>query len=297
MACIELPILEECVRQLADTEAMPDARSEKVDKAVMQLVQAYTRCFLHISGYVDDRRLPGRGLLQAKNGADSARHKFALRCLGDVNSTAALIKELAFTDVPLNTDGSFESADLGAGTGVLSVGAAIAALRKGAERIILNIVDIEEPLLEAAAEALGSAGNAITCVPVSGDITERRPYDDIDVRRVRFWISETISDGTPPMILVGNRVIWTERGSHRWDIDPFPAVTDRLTERMPEFSELVQTGRARMFPDIFNDQFRPGNHNALRLPSSESHRTHGPLGTVGWDFIKHNLLSRASTRW
>lgn len=297
MALSNPPKVSECVKVLADRRLTQGSDAYRVDETIMHLVRAYTRNFLRVSGCFDPKQPESHNLSRAKNAAGTSdRHKFAVKCLGDTIATAALVKELAFSESPLNEDNSFHSADLGSGTGVLSVGAAIAGLRAGASKVILNIVDCEDLTLEMAADTLHSVGNHVQCRPIYGDITELRTYDALDVPRVRMWISETISDGTPPLKIVKGKVIFTEVGTHRHDIDPFPQVVACLTKKVPELAELVTGGRVRMFPDIFNGLYQPGDKNVLRLLTSKSHSTHGPLGSVGYDFRKYAPFNTDS-RW
>lgn len=297
MALSNPPKVSECVKVLADRRLTSGPDAYRVDETIMHLVRAYTRNFLRVSGCFNPKDPDWYGLSRAKNAAGTSdRHKFAVRCLGDTIATAALVKELAFSDPPINADDSFESADLGSGTGVLSVGAAIAGLRAGAKEVILNIIDCEDLTLEMATDTLHSVGNNVRCRPMFCDITDLRTYDALQIERVRLWMSETISDGTPPLKIVNGKVIFTEHGTHRHDIDPFPQVIECLTQKVPELSELVRGGRVRMFPDIFNGLYQPGDKNALRLLTSKSHSTHGPLASVGYDFRKYEPFHNDS-RW
>lgn len=291
-----LPAVAESVALLADVGRTPGPDAPHVDRAVMQLVQAYTRNFLLVSGCHRAGESPTQHLQRAKGLGESARSRFAVRCLGDETATSAITKELAFADVPLNEDGSFESADLGCGTAVLSIGAAIAGLRAGAESVILNIVDCEDAMLEIAADTLDTVRNDVKIRPICGDITENPPYDSLDVTRIRQWITETISNGTPRLVVKNGKVIFTEPGTHRHDIDPFPQVVECLMKKVPELPELVTGGRVRMFPDIFNGLYQPGDKNVLRLLTSNSHSTHGPLASVGWDFRRYATIHDDS-RW
>jgi hypothetical protein len=289
----------ECVRLLADRRRMPDARAYKADETVLALVQGFSR---HFADIAKDRHSPADPFWyrmdRVKNSMESKREQCAVACLADTNATAALVKEIAFTDVPLNEDGSFESVDLGAGTGILSVGAAIAGLRAGASRILLHLVDEEKGILDLANRTVGCIGNHVEHEIHADDIIEPFVYTArFDPERVRFWISETISQGTPPMQIVHDRVIWLEPGTHRSDLDPFPHVVHQLTSTVTDFPELIREGRAVMFPDIINDRYRPGHHAALQLLSSKSHAQHGPLESVGKDFFRLNHDQSAASRW
>ncbi len=292
------PKVSECVRLLADRRRMPDAQAHRADETVLALVKEYSRHFAVVSGDQRSENDPfWYSLERVKNSTDSKRERCAISCLADTNATAALVKEIAFTDVPLNEDGSFASADLGAGTGVLSVGAAIAALRSGASEILLKIVDIESDLLTRAAETLSCIGNHVECEPHLGDIAQIPVYTRLDSKSVRYWISETISQGTPTVKIMGGRAFWIDQGDHHVDLDPFPFVVEHLTKTVPDLPEMLKQGRARMFPDIFTGQYRPGVGDALRLASSKSHQTHGPLGNVGRDFFRLNHDQIGGARW
>ncbi len=298
MTYTQPPKVSECVRILADRRRTPDAHAHKVDETILALVQSFSRHFAMVAGDQRAEKEPfWHALDRVKNRADSMREKCAISCLADTNATAALVKEIAFTPVPLNEDGSFVSVDLGAGTGVLSVGAAIAGLRSDAAEIILKIVDIESDLLERARKTLGCVGNHVEIESHVGDIAQRPVYTQFNPHRVRYWISETISQGTPQAKVIEGHVVWLEQGTHRAELDPYPYVIHHLTQMLPDLPELLAHGRSRLFPDLFTGQYHPGVHEALQLTSSKSHQQHGPLGTVGRDFFRLNYEQTGGARW
>ena len=99
------------------------------------------------------------------------------------------------------------------------------------------------------------------------------------------------------MKIEDGRIVWLDQGTHRFDLDPFPYVMQQLQDRVPDLHELVSQSRACLFPDLINDRYRPGAKDALQLVSSKSHAAHGPLHSVGWDFMRLNHDIRGATRW
>lgn len=289
MPSSRLPKVADCIRQLADKRRTPDAHAHRSNETVLNLVRAYARHFAFVCGQVKKYESVDDSLERCRHAFnENNRQGMAIRCLQDLNATAALVKELANTDVAVNDDASCHTVDLGAGTGVLSVGAAIAGIRSGAKQVILHVVDCESALLQKTTQALQSIGNHVQIISHDADIIEPDIYQKIDSSYVRFWISETISSGTPPVKIFRDRMIWPERGTYRHDVDPFPAVTNHLARYVPDFVECVQKGYTKFFPDCINGEYQPGAMNVLRLHSSHSHRTHGPLKTVGQDFHRLN---------
>lgn len=193
--------LEVAFSLLADPHAIRGPEDPAADTFVYALVEEYKHRLLgridKSYPHCDDPHLAVRTQRQI----ETLRHRFALRCLKDVRSSAALVKEIAFADPPLNADDTFHAADLGTGTGVLAVGEAIAGLRSGARTAVLHMVDTERFLLNAAATSVATLDPRIQCRPQVADITEPSLYRDLPLNDIRFWVTETISQGLPPASL------------------------------------------------------------------------------------------------
>ncbi len=269
--------LADCTRALMNTRKFPDHNAHKVNEAIVELVMAYQGKFESTSCKTVAR--------------EDSRHKrgyeIAIGCLGDTAATAAVMKELIFTTVKLNDDGSYEAADLGMGTGILSLGAAIAGVRAGAASVIVHGVEHDGELCLKADEVLRSAGNDLEFSILKENILRSAAFDliEAELENIRFWVSETINSGTPAFTIYPDNTI-----SQPWyvgDVDPYPDVVRQLLRHVPQFKKRVRDAEVAFFPDLINGYYKPHEKGGtLQLRTSKSHAKHARLNRVGKDFYK-----------
>ncbi len=282
------PRLSEQIRALANARRFPGPEAYGADRAIMDLVETYQALYAESVGAKRSRTLDHVPHLD--------QHRYvADACLHDSAATAALIKELLFLPVAPNADGSFGAADLGTGTGVLALGATIAGLRAGAERVTVYASDIHPHLLMRASQALSHVGNRVRFEMLRGDIRDPAFLSLIPASDVRLWVSETINGATPRLDITEDDVVAAEQG-YVFAPDPYPQVLRALARAVPGFVQSIREKRSHLFPDAINGDYLPDARGGkLRLATSISHAEHGPLGTIGRDFRK--LAKAGRSRW
>ncbi len=275
-----------CTRELANARKFPDHNAYKVNEMIVDLVTNYQTIFSELNA-------------NARKRLDSKKrfsHDIALGCLKDTAATAAIMKELIFTHVNLNDDGSYEAADLGSGTGILCLGAAIAGMRAGARSIVVHGVDHNEEHFISAYQTLKRAGNHLEFSMLKENLFHPSAFDLIEgeLENIRFWISETINSATPSVTIDDDETVSIASPYVR-DVDPYPDVVKLLLQHVPDFVKDVRGGKTAFFPDVINGLYKPAESGGtLQLLTSKSHAQHGPLNRIGRDFLK---LCDVGLRW
>ena len=243
-------------------------------------------------------------LILAQYGTDIAGEgsdNFPVRCLADIQQTAAIFKEIAFNE-SFDANGRFVGIDWGSGTGILTLAMAISARRQEIDERLSIGVDVRELAANNSRrvlkEALGNGEAKILCK----DILKSRILQDLLKKHpLHFWVSETISRATPPIDLERRDFGLTTReimyrDYHEASDDPFPEFLDKTMNVLPDFLDRVRVGETAMFPDIANQLYYPHRGWSL-LTLNTGLKKPLRLTDIGREFEGYEDLGGNCKRW
>lgn len=319
------PGLKERFDELCDVQSFPHAGAPGLPAALMAFIQKYALEFFRTD--VDVLRLwrdllrggefnPRIGeMLQARKDASGVPEMGAGGSLLDVRATAALVREIAFAEHGrLRESEPAFGADFGSGSNILTVAAAISAVRHKADSLLvayeMNLTSLANAQrICAELDGHSSHGQEVGIIMKEADVSRSDPYvllrESIEQlgQPLRYWISETFNIGIPPYEVRDYDVRWVvqheprERELLRFT-DPFIQVVEQSCVHLPEFLKNVREGETFMFPDLVRGRIRfVIAESALKIQG------HGeewiPFGNVGDDFQEYEdygLHTRFATR-
>lgn len=219
-----------------------------------------------------------------------------LDCLMDTATTAALFKELVFTE-RFEKNGQFVGADFGSGTGILTLATAIAGRRSGAQRPFTIGLDREETSVKRSTELLSRLVMPQEVLMQAVDVRSPGLISALfQGLPISLWVSETISDLTPAMRITDGRLVYASCDDHALvvqvlnsAIEPyFEVLANTLTER-PTFEKEVRMGRTAMFPNLVNGDYVPDEKKGgtLKLRSSPLPNKASPLSRLSFEFTSY----------
>ncbi len=306
--------------ELTDPELQFDSHREQVNELVLNLVIKYLAKYLNIQSksiaevrakiksaidesYEENKRLKPALGSNAENihGFNQGVDAYPLQCHGDIRKTAAIFKEIAFSDKFREGDvpNEFYGLDFGSGTGVLTLAMAIMARRLGSESVRCIGVEQRELTVKRARNAIKKiVGKDVSFV--RSDIFSNGKLEDLLARQPHAWVSETIQSGTPELDLdirgfgLGGKEK-RQQSKMRYS-DPFVLLLHATMSKMPDFRRLVESGEIFMFPNVFNELYTPNyNHSMLRLRTGPDERL--LLPRAGKEFEEYEDLDVSGNRW
>lgn len=231
----------------------------------------------------------------------------ALQCLADVRSTAAIFKEVAFSD-RFQKEGNYLGIDLGSGTGILSLAMGIAARRAEVVDTLIVGLEIQEKAVVRSRRALERIlGNREVLIR-NANVLSRGLFHQFEGLPLHAWVSETISIGTPPLGLNGDKltVLESSKRSRQESMeivsmsrgtDPFVDILANTLSERPQIVNDVKEGRTAMFPDFFNGNYMPDHEaSTLKLRTAKDKR-HQLISHVGREFGDYEDLGLSHRRW
>jgi len=203
---------------------------------------------------------------------DNVNEAYPLECLGNIDQTSAILKEIIFND-GYQAEQEFRSCDLGSGAWILSLGAYISWLRKWLKKGKLYLADHENNALQKSKRVLQSlVESSFEVNTILGDITSPQIFEQIGEEKIQFWISETITMNTPNFqvskFTKSIRMTYEDLMSYELTgmLDPFPQVFANIARSRPDFEHDVESGNVAFFPDFINGLYKPDiNGGTLRL--------------------------------
>lgn len=235
-----------------------------------------------------------------KTGDDSP----GLDCLMDTPATAALFKEIAFSD-RFEKHGYFVGADFGSGTGILTLATAIAGRRSGSATPFTIGLDREEAAIKRSTEVLPGLINSkevlMQLVNIRNPGLVTALFQDVPLS---LWVSETISNHTPDMRISAGRLNYTKFDIYSQNmqattvaLDPYYEILSNTLIERPSFEQDVQRARTAMFPNLLNGDYVPNGEKGgtLKLHSSPTPNTATPLAKVGFEFTSYEQPISEST--
>lgn len=309
--------------ELSDPGLKYDRNREQVNDLVMNVVIKYLAKYLNVRS----RTIKGvRGQLKAlidESREDNKTHNpmltgqyveniygyrpgvdyFPLSCHGDIRKTAALFKEIAFSDAFLQGNPKrYTGLDLGSGTGILTLAALMMGRRLGIENVLCIGIEQRGLSVSRSRQAL----KKLSCKEVNIVQTDLMKEGLLErlMRSPTAWVSETIlghtEHSTPRLDLeredLGLTDIERRKQLNQRKSDPFVLLLQKTIELMPEFAEKVRAGKIVMFPDVFNGLYRPNKHNStlrLRTGTDEPLKLH----EIGKEFEEYEELGLGVERW
>lgn len=307
---LNVPLSERFAR-LADAERYPDSHSDGVNTEIAGFVVRYASAYFN-EGSIDllrkFRRFGAGDESTYKevmdclgHGKEDAEQAMALACLLDVHTSAALFREIAFAKQRSKPNETTVGADFGSGTGILTVAAAVAAVRNGVKATIYGfeknptLIARSQMTIDSMTSDLSSHGIDV-CIE-SADIINDEPYRRIVSTGLplRYWISETFNRGIPSPTVQEGKLVWPEyfakfkKLAHLLS-DPFVDVVQQSVKHFPNLIEDVQNGRTVAFPDFVRGGLESNRHSA-RLRIAGTLRNFSDIGTDFEEF--ENLFPHA----
>ncbi len=308
--------LEKDVDVLCDPQLDFEKHRGQVNDLVMNTVIKYIALYMNVPPDISEikkalekefkeiRRIRGNGaysLMTHKNpdikGRHASVHAFPFECLVDIRSTGAVFKEIAGND-GFSTDGAFRGLDFGTGTAILALAIAIAAKRKEISDILVVGVDVRELAVINARQALEKIlGDEVKII--EGDLMKRGVLKKVLKKYPpTYWVSETISDNTPPLILnLFNLGVIDKYHSEIERVnDPLVGLLSGTVQHDPEFFNKVLRREIAMFPDPVHNLYRP---NKLKSTLTLKTGSGKPLllDRVGEEFEDYEDLEVNQKRW
>ncbi len=312
--------LNDHIQGLSDTSEFPDPTAEKTNAAVLALVTKYSLDYLGItSGSMTEIQLDLDAALaplalefndqfehvKKKGNLDSfTSDGFAVNCLTDLRATAAVFKEIALNEKFEKKD-AFLGMDFGSGSGILSAAMAVSALRSGARKSIIVMLELLPRAVERSSRTVHSIGDIDwnthrLNICEEGLYQRFGPYGPF----LSHCVSETINSNTREVASLSPTNVQWKEGKHRggggnW-IDPYEHVLQHLLKHFVGFYDRVRTGKTAFFPDIINGKLIPaqqGHRSAkLSLDTAPSAK-HIPLRKVGSEFDAFQVFESGMKRW
>ncbi len=217
-----------------------------------------------------------------------------LHCLMDTAASAALFKEVAFTD-RFVAPGQFFGIDLGSGTGILTLATAIAGRRSGVQSYTVGL-DRETDSVRQSTEILSRLLSQREFIIQAADIRMPGLLNAVfNGLPLSLWVSETISVLTPSMKIQNGDLTRTGAPDDLHSLmvqvinnvmDPYFEVLSSTMKDLPRFLGDVQQGVTAMFPNLVNEDYKPDEKRGgtLKLRTSSSPQTSLPLARVGREF-------------
>lgn len=230
-----------------------------------------------------------------------------LDCLMDTASTAALFKEIAFNG-RFEKRGQFIGADFGSGTGILTLATAIAGRRSGAQAPFTMGLDREAESVRRSTEVLSRLLGPKEVMMSTADICSpnliRTLFHGLPLS---FLVSETVSDETPSMHIVGGNLEHSRQPDNlltagmrllNTALEPYFEVLDATMKERPGFLQDLRKGTTAMFPDFVNGDFVPDGRKGatLKLRTSPSPEVPMRLPNVGAEFYSYEQPVAESAR-
>jgi hypothetical protein len=308
--------LKSDVESLCDPNLDFDAHREDVNDLVMNAVIKYLAEYMESPPDITAlKEILDREFTEIKRLADNAAyfvmthnnpdikgthasvHSFPLKCLVDVRSTTAIFKEIAFNDAFADKK-SFRGLDLGSGTGILLLAMHIAAMRKGASDILCVGAEIRELAVKKSRKALEKIlGDKAKILEM--DLMKRRVVKKLLKKYPPdFWVSETISDTTPSLILnyFNLGVLDKYRKKLERTNDPLVELLSETVKYDPEFFNKVWRQEITMFPDPVHKLYRPDKAKST-LVLETGLGSPLLLHEIGEEFIDYEDLGYDCKRW
>jgi hypothetical protein len=225
---------------------------------------------------------------------------YAVRCLYDIRQTAAIFKEIVFSNAFEKTK-TFFGLDLGSGTGILAVAMVLAARRKGIREIRSVGIERSFVAVERATKVAERLGLSKEIEFMCEDLLTPGLIEGlVSDRPLSFWVSETISIAVPkfdPTIPGFDLNMKLARGRKtELRSDPFVEVLKKTIDADPKFLENVRTCKVAMFPDMANGLYTPdGNRSKIDLKTGLGNPL--PLERLGQEFEAYEDLGSKHRRW
>ena len=225
---------------------------------------------------------------------------YAVRCLYDLRQTAAIFKEIVFSD-RFEKRESFFGLDLGSGTGILTMAMVLAARRKGIRNIHCVGIERSSVAVELAAKVAERLGLAKEIKFVCDDMLKPNLIKKfVQSNPLSYWVSETISIAVPkfdPFAPGFDLNLKSPRGrKSELRSDPFVEVLKKTIDANPDFLENVKSGKTAMFPDMVSGLYMPdGNRSKITLKTGLGKPLE--LERLGQEFESYEDLGSKHRRW
>ncbi len=300
-----LRVVQFCMRWLQEYLGVEDGETNAVMRRMSELVA--------------QSRTSSGTILAAMGGRhhDYQTDAFAVYCAAEIQGTASMAREIMFQKAQNTRDAkSHTAADFGTGTGILLGAGLLQGLRQGKTAVTGYGFDSQSKCVTNAQRVLDLMTGTRSQVELA-NITDAATYDvfrDVPALRVGIgggmteatkavpvdaWISETVSEMTPPMVIYQGQLLdggswlteWLLKGS-----DPFPTVLQKLLG-LKQFLKNMKGGRATMFPNLISGDYMPtGESGWIRL-HTDPRKEHIPLSEVGGDLREQFKGSFGGRRW
>lgn len=227
---------------------------------------------------------------------------FPLDCLCDIKQTAAIFREIALCTKFRDDD--FFWLDMWSWTWILSLAAYISWKRKGLNKGLVVSIDQSGNAVEKWARVLSPLVWWYDFQGRVWDILDINTYKWLDMRKLSFWIGETIAVITPSFSIDtgdGELDFGDERENFFANIqkmvDPFPHLLSLHVREYPWIYEQIKNWDTAMFPNFIKKLYIPdGNDSTLTLTSS-SHKWALKLYQVWKDFEQYEWFDVKEKRW
>ena len=316
---LSIPLIDR-FRTLCSTEQFENHKSKGLNAAILCFVLKYLAEYLEISPklqitdlkreikkIIDERsRLEIPMIIEAnlKGDPEGQSDICGIQCLSDIRSTAALVKEIAFTPEAQGLEGrSFTSADLGSGTGILSAAAALHGIRNDAKEIICTGIESQKNAVENSKQILHSLDVGDLYI-IQCDLRIVDMYAEIFSFPifVNYWISETFTIDTPEMEVTTEGLALPNMNLDKANHQIINSCTDPIMHvllgmlSVPGFLESIRNGDAQLFPNIICGHYKPHHERegTIRLLTSKDSQI--PIHQVGQDFSQFEDIG-TQRRW
>jgi len=227
---------------------------------------------------------------------------FWLDCLLDINQTSAIFKEIALED-KFESD-NFQSLDLGSWTWILSLAAYIAWKRKWEAKWEILFVDQSKEAIDKSAKIFAPLSWNYNFNWLKGDIIDPKLYTQLELSELSFFISETISNTTPPFSID----IWDWELMYGSDldekianfqkfVDPFPIVLSHFIKNYPELYTKIKARKIAMFPNFATKQYKPDVFRSTINLTTWTNNEGLQLHKIWEEFDVYEWLDVVQPRW
>lgn len=284
-------IINLVTRYVADYLGVPAGDIAELKKRAVAAVQKSEQDMMQLMMDIIAKQMGAPEMAQF-----SQTDKLARESLIDIRATGAIMKEIIFGgEFEVQKRGAFANhfigMDFGHGTGILMLAISIAARRKEIENILVLGLDISKQAVDNSQRTLSRVLPANQFVVKQGDITDPMCWKLVYDLPLHYVVSETIGPSTPVIEKSGKD--WVTKGKRRdvdlsmishMDMDPFPNVFMNAMRYRPQLEDDVRRGRAAMFPNLIQGNFRPNNAGSTLVLNTSPDRAPLKLSDVGREF-------------
>ena len=223
---------------------------------------------------------------------------FSIQCLGDLHSTAAIFKEIAFAEDFDNQSDSFFGLDWGTGSGILLAAMLVASQRRKLKKTLAVGIDLQKKALENASRACSRFSSEENFRFEFGDACDPLLHLElVGGAPLSMWVSETISMTTPHLFLDQNGRVQVDQSMpslalfNEMDdtMDPYPKILSATLAVSPLAYSRLMRRKMFMFPNPVNATYRPdGAESTLALKTEDG--TARLLPEIGSEFSEYQDL-------